>query len=300
MRRELIPADDVEVRGDLVPQTEGTQVVVSKGPAVLDVERLRVLAETAEERVQLMDRIIRASLAVCRPQDWVDLGGRPYPTEAGAERMARLWGIHIRVVEGPERIDRGDHYIYRTKVHARSDLLGRSTEVVGMRSSRDPFFCVRYITQPDGTRRREILPMEAVDERAVAVASQTNAKVRAIGELLGLRGLSWEDLERYGFTPERAAGRVVFEKTTTPAAPSQETPKPSAASSEEEERLRQEIREWLLQKSGGDEAAAAELLRELTTFKGKRGRVPGVTSLDDLHGKRLRVVYDRMKKEASA
>ena len=138
--------------------------------------------------------------------------------------------------------------------------------------------------------------MEAVDERAVAAASQTNAKVRAIGELLGLRGLSWEDLERYGFTPERAVGRVTFEKTTTPAAPPQETPKASPAEEEDEEKLRQEIREWLLQKSGGDEAAAQELLKELTAFEGRRGRVPGVASLDALHGKRLRVVYDRIKK----
>ncbi len=277
----------VERDVDLVPVEEGTQVVSSAGPAMMELGVLRQLAATADERVKAMSQIIRASVTACGRKDWVDLGGKPYPMEVGAERMARLWGIHVKILEGPSREDREDHYLYRCKVRVWSDLLGRSTEVVGMRSSKDPFFTVRYERLPDGSSQRVTLRMEEVNERDVAMASQTNAKVKGITEVLGLRGLTWEDLADYGITPEGAAGRVSYGSTTE--------------TGETEDEMRTRIRDWLLALHKRDMDAARNHLIEITSFRGKDGaNVPGVNSTADLKGKRLAVTYGKVKKLAEA
>ncbi len=278
---------DVVVRdADLIPVEEGTQIVASSGPAMMDLAVLRRLAETADERVRAMSQIIRASVTACGSRDWVDLGGHPYPMEVGAERMARLWGVHVQIQEGPTREDRDGYYLYRCKVRVWSDLLGRSTEVVGMRTSRDPFFCVRYERRPDGESQRVMLRMEEVNERDVAMAAQTNAKVRGITEVLGLRGLTWDDLAAYGMTPQSAAGRVTYGKD-------------DAVAGLTEEQMRTQIRDWLLAMSGGDMDAARAKLIEITSFTTKDGKkIPGVNSTTDLSGKRLQVVYGKAKKLA--
>lgn len=287
--KEILP---IEGNGsDIVPAEAGTQVVATGGPALMDVSRLRELARTADERVRYMAQIMRASVTACGRKDWVDLGGKPYPMEVGAERMARLWGVHVQITDGPDRLEREGHYLYRTKVRAWSDLLGRSTEVVGMRSSKDPFFCVRYLKQPDGSSVKTMLLMEEVNERDIAAASQTNAKVRAIGEILGLRGLAWEDLADYGVTPEGAAGRVTYSKPASP-----ETPIPEAAGIATDEQLRTEMREWLLALNKNDKDAARKQLIDLTAFVGKNGPVPGVNSTEDLKGKRLKFAHSKVKR----
>lgn len=271
---------------DLIPIEEGTRVLSSAGPAMMELSVLRQLAATADERVKAMAQIIRASVTACGRKDWVDLGGKPYPMEVGAERMARLWGVHVQIIEGPTREDREDHYLYRCKIRVWSDLLGRSTEVVGMRSSRDPFFTARYERQPDGSSERITLRMEEVNERDVAMSSQTNAKVKGITEVLGLRGLTWEDLADYGITPEGAAGRVSYRAEETGLT---------------EDQMRTQTRDWLLSLSKGDMDAARAMLIEVTGFRGKDGKdVPGVSSTVDLKGKRLQVVYGKVRKLAEA
>lgn len=271
---------------DLIPVEEGTQVLSSTGPAMMELSVLRRLAATADERVKAMSQIIRASVASCGSRDWVDLGGRPYPMEIGAERMARLWGVHVQILEGPTREDREDHYIYRTKVRVWSDLLGRSTEVVGMRTSKDPFFAVRYTRLPDGTEERRMLRLEEVNERDVAMASQTSAKVRGIMEVLGLRGLTWEDLAVYGLAQEGAAGHVAYG---------------GQATGPTEEEMRTQIKDWILALNKGDMDAARKMLIEVTSFVGRdKTQVPGVNSTADLKGRRLSVTYHKVQKLAKA
>lgn len=271
---------------DLIPIEEGTRVLSSAGPAMMELSVLRQLAATADERVKAMAQIIRASVTACGRKDWVDLGGKPYPMEVGAERMARLWGVHVQILEGPDREDREDHYLYRCKVRVWSDLLGRSTEVVGMRSSKDPFFTARYERLPDGATQRITLRMEEVNERDVAMSSQTNAKVKGITEVLGLRGLTWEDLADYGITPEGAAGRVSYGAQETGLT---------------DDQMRTQIRDWLLALHKGDMDGARAMLIETTGFRGKDGKdVPGVNSTSDLKGRRLSVTYGKVQKLAKA
>lgn len=271
---------------DLVPIEEGTRVLATSGPAMMELATLRQLAATADERVKAMSQIIRASVTACGRKDWLDLGGKPYPMEVGAERMARLWGVHVQILEGPSREDREDHYLYRCKIRVWSDLLGRSTEVVGMRSSRDPFFTVRYERQADGTAERKALRMEEVNERDVAMSAQTNAKVKGITEVLGLRGLTWEDLAGYGITPEGAAGRVSYGAPDTALT---------------EDQMRTQVRDWLLALNRNDMDAARKQLIEITGFPGKDGKyVPGVNSSSDLKGKRLTVTHSKVEKLAEA
>ena len=153
-------------------------------------EALVELAAQAERRVEAINKIKAYSLRLTQPSDWVDQNGRPYLQVSGAEKIARLFGISWRIDEPIREELEGGHYIYTYKGYF--SLAGAEIEAIGSRSSKDPFF-KRYV-YVNGERKE--LPPSEIDPGDVKKAAYTNCIGNGITRLLGLRNISYEDLEK--------------------------------------------------------------------------------------------------------
>ena len=167
------------------------------------------LLAQVEQKVEIIPRIITLLLKLTKPQDWVDFHGQPYLTGSGAERIRMPLGIKMidadwKVVP---RVDKeGKTYemvIFTGKFKFRDD----DFIAVGVSSTRDQFFKVRYNKE---TGKKELLPYEEVDFENVLKASYTDMIRNAVVRVLGLRNLSWEQLEEAGLDVSKIK-RVEFE-----------------------------------------------------------------------------------------
>lgn len=169
-------------------------------PAIND-DSLLAVAEAAEKRIDAMVKIKRLSLKMTNAHDWTDQGGKPYLQVSGAEKIGRLFGISWRIDEPVVEHEEGGHFGYTYKGYF--TLGGVTIEVIGTRSSKDPFFR-KY---KDGTE----LPPSAIDKGDVKKAAYTNLLGSGITRILGLRNLTWEELTAAGIEKD-AVSKVDFKE----------------------------------------------------------------------------------------
>lgn len=180
---------------------EQNQVV----PVIAD-DTLVSLAEQAEKRVEALNKIKRAALKATNPRDWTDQNGNPYLQVSGSEKVGRVFGISWRISEPVFETEEGGHFAYTYK--GEFSLAGATIEVIGTRSSKDPFF-KKY--KGYGENRVELPPSE-IDKTDVKKAALTNLFGNGITRLLGLRNLTWSDLEEVAGITRDQVGKVDYKK----------------------------------------------------------------------------------------
>lgn len=186
--------------------SEITDIMVGTDvPAIADDNLIRI-AEQAEKRIDAMQKIKRVALKMTNHRDWVDEAGKPYLQGSGCEKVGRLFGVSWRIDEPKVEPGEGGHYTY-TYVGDFS-LGGATIQVIGTRSSADPFFKkYKYINN-----EKVELPVSEIDRGDVKKAAYTNLLVNGITRLLGIRNLTWEDLEEFaGITQAQVTG-VTYKK----------------------------------------------------------------------------------------
>jgi len=184
--------ENVEEKKDLVP-------------VALDTDKLIEVSQKAEKRLEAVQKIKLLAMKITNENDWIDEGGRPYLQVSGAEKIARLFGISWRVTEPEIEYGEDGHYIVRFKGEF---LMGNvSIEAIGMRSSRDPFFSKKY---------GKPVPPEQIDKADVIKSAYTNCIGNGITRLLGIRNISWQELEKVGIKPSKKVEfkQKVAEKNT--------------------------------------------------------------------------------------
>lgn len=169
-------------------------------PAIAD-DSLLAIAEVAEKRIDAMIKIKRLALKMTNAHDWTDQGGKPYLQVSGSEKVGRLFGISWRIDEPMLESEEGGHFGYTYKGYF--TLAGVTIEVIGTRSSKDPFF-KKY---KDGAE----LPPSAIDKGDVKKAAYTNLLGSGITRILGLRNLTWSELETAGINKD-AVSKVDFKE----------------------------------------------------------------------------------------
>lgn len=147
-----------------------------------------------ETRTKLFDKIMTVALAATGLADWVDQDGKPYLQGSGAEKVARRFGVRIHDIS-IEREDlndeNGKYYVYT--VMGKATMGERDTvEAIGTCSSRDKFF---------GKKGGQYKAVQDVDLPNIKKKAYTNFEVNSITRLLGLRNLTWAELEKYGIRP---------------------------------------------------------------------------------------------------
>ncbi len=179
---------------------EVVETVSEDIPAISD-DKLLAIADAAEKRVEAMNKIKRAALRMTGPQDWTNQGGKPFPWASGSQKIARLFGMSWKIL-GEPTVDReeGGHFSYTYR--GEFSLAGSAIQVIGSRSSKDPFF-----SKKNGTD----IPPSEIDKGDVKKSAFTNLMGNGIMVMLGMKNLSWSDLESVGIKPEDVS-QVQFKK----------------------------------------------------------------------------------------
>ena len=158
------------------------------------------LAEQAEKRIDAMNKIKRVAIKLTNRHDWTDQGGKPYLQVSGAEKIARMFGISWRISEPIKEAFDGGHFSFTYKGYF--SLAGATIEAIGTRSSKDGFF-KKYSGRGDD---RVELPPSEIDGGDVKKSAYTNCIGNGITRLLGIRNLTYEDLQEFaGITKEMMA-----------------------------------------------------------------------------------------------
>lgn len=184
-----------------VPSNEPTDLVVS------DISIERIVAE-AEKRVDVLRRVLGVAIKRTNPTDWTDQQGKPYLTSSGCEKIAPLFGIKMEGVvnQRDEREDeKGKYYIYTFM--ARFHWAAGDIEAIGTCSSRDKFFAWDSVN-------KAYKPLHDVDETNIKKAAYSNLMVNGITRVLGIRSLTWGDLEPFKITRDSVA-KVEYNKGAT-------------------------------------------------------------------------------------
>lgn len=181
----------------------------------IDSAALITLGNEVEKRVEAMNKIKRAALTLTNPKDWCDQSGTPYLMVSGAEKIARMFGVGWKILEPIKEKLEGGHFSFTYT--GTFTLAGNSITAVGTRSSQDPFF-KRY-AYPDGVKTE--LPVSAIDCGDVKKAAYTNCIGNGITRIIGLRNLSYDDLQAFaGFGKEQVA-KVEYKKGGQTSKPDQ-------------------------------------------------------------------------------
>ncbi|RLI68532.1 MAG: hypothetical protein DRP02_12415 [Candidatus Gerdarchaeota archaeon] len=178
-------------------------IQVTKEPALIEHDELIKIAEKAEKRVEAVKKIIRAALRMTNHRDWVLFAGEPYLTCAGAEKIARTFGISwygMQIEEEERQDEKGKYIVFTCK--GRFRLKDVEIEAIGTCSTRNKFF---YLSKG---RVKELHEISIPD---VKKAAYTNCIVNGIKRLLGLRNLTLEDLKAAGVNIDKIT-KVTFKE----------------------------------------------------------------------------------------
>jgi hypothetical protein len=184
---------------------EVVEVIDNGVPAIGD-STLLALAEQAEKRVTALNKIKKAALLATNARDWTDQNGNPYLQVSGSEKVGRVFGIAWKIDEPVFEQEESGHFSYTYKGYF--TVAGATIEAIGTRSSKDGFF-TRYVGK--GEDRKELPPSE-IDKGDLKKAAYTNCIGNGITRLLGLRNLTWADLEEFAGIRKDQVGRVDYKK----------------------------------------------------------------------------------------
>jgi hypothetical protein len=284
-------------------KNKGTALVPTQAEIIETTDDLLAIAQ---RRVEFVGKLIDMSLARTSYLDWVNQQGKPYLLHSGAEKVARLFGVKLSDVNSRKEWTEdstGRYYIYVTT--GRASLPGNydSIEALGTCGQRDKFFAWETLYKDGKKIGGKWKDTGDIDETNVMKASYSNFVVNAITHLLGLRNLTWEQLEKAKIDIKKILKveyqdrKPAAEGTTgTPPAPAKPAESPATAKEpppaaiknpapdSEERTLDQKKDEiWAIcLEVGGNEEEAGYQLAKLSYFEDKEGKPHALNNKTEL------------------
>jgi hypothetical protein len=166
-------------------------------------KQIHAAVAEAEVRFELLQKVTTIALKRTFPQDWVTMGQTPYLTAAGAERLRPLFGITLGGldVKKYDSKDQAGQARYMFVVSGTARFRTDEFAVVGTASSTDQFFATRR----DAEGKPYTLPADQVDEQNILKSAYSDLVRSSVVRILGLRGLTWDQLEALGLDRSKAA-----------------------------------------------------------------------------------------------
>lgn len=199
-------------------QTRDVEVVEKKdAPMVIEDNKTMLseqYVETAGKQIELRSKLIMTALKALKTHDFQDFEGKPYLEGEGAARiMAVVRGF--KVGEAKFVIEQiTPHYFVDCSIPI--EFMGATTVAIGDCSTSDSFFTgrdgkggrfKRYVEQTGSEIMASRLLLGDAKKKA-----RENSISRGVSELLGLKGLTWGDLEQLGFSRSSAGSAVTFKQ----------------------------------------------------------------------------------------
>ncbi len=229
----------------------------------------------AEQRAGRFKKILNLALSVTTYRDWVNQNGNPYLVHSGAERISKLFGLSVTNMKRQKRWEsdeNGDKYYlyeYTGQVIARD---GMTQDCLGMCSSKDAFF---------GKKNKEYLPISMIDETNIQKAAYTNCIVNGITHFLGLRNVTWDQLESAGIIRDKIIKVEYKDK------------KKDKTLIEDQLLRREEIIHFAKEMFGKDKEAIHGYIKTQTAF----GDYKGNENVMELTGKQIDILNGKIKKD---
>jgi len=210
-----------------------TPLATTQAPVQLETTDLtRLTPEQIDARVHAIERaaeahkrIVMATVKMTRPKHWKDFGGKPYLDGDGALALAKI-GLKIsEPVFEVQEVDT-DRVVECTVLISWPEMCQEHWGL-GSCSTRDKFFANtgegcqynQYLKQAGGNERlAKVLLLGHVKKKAYQ-----NALSRGVRGVLGLLGITWEELGEVGITREGAGARVDYKKDGRAAKPAGKT-----------------------------------------------------------------------------
>jgi len=171
--------------------------------------------ELIEKRIDKYRKLMMLIPKLTYQQDWVDFQGKPYLASPGAERLMSRLGISMYDLKGWEEVLPDGHKVF---YYTATFEFGRvKLTAMGTCSTKDQFFQVRYeyVYDEHGKVKKDehgrplkkkiLLPVDDIDVGNVKKAAYSNLIVNGVTRVLGMRNLTWEQLEAIGFKRDKAA-----------------------------------------------------------------------------------------------
>jgi len=199
----------------IVEQTpEETQ---EKAPEVMPAQEEKAMltekyVETAGRQIELRSKLLMTALKALKPHDFQDFEGKPYLEGEGAARiMAVVRGF--KVGEAKFKIENiAPHYFIECEIPM--EWMGQTTVALGDCSTADPFFTGKAGNGGIFKKHLDRTGSETMAARLVLgdakKKARENAISRGVSELLGIKGLSWDDLASFGFRRTEAGSSIQF------------------------------------------------------------------------------------------
>lgn len=260
-------------------------------PALLAQDQVLMSVRRAKERIAAFVLIKQYALQTTNANDWAKIGDAPYLEDTGAEKIAGLFAPEIGKPEIRKETFPDGHYMYTCDGVA--SWGGKTIPVMGTRSTHDKFF-IEYDYELDekGDRKKDdkgrFIKIELSTEELllrisagnVRKSALTNYRCNAIKDVLGLEGITWEELETFAGIKKEDVGGYDF--------------KQQEMGDEEKDQVKETER--MLIEMHGDYSS---VLEEMTTFQGNKGQVPGKRKVSALSEKQIPHVYRKVKEAYS-
>lgn len=189
-----------------------------------DSPLMKMSVEQIDEATARMERFAASMrqfhVAACKatlPHDWIDFGGKPYLEGEGAMRIAAAVGLQLSAPVFAD--EKGEWFegelFFECAVEATWPLTGATIVGTGDCNSKDKFFAeganshlAKALAATNGNERlaRKLIALD-VKKKAIS-----NAISNAVKGVLGLKGLTWEDLKALGMGQQQAGAKVEYKK----------------------------------------------------------------------------------------
>ena len=170
------------------PEAKTTDVATTERPLPAS---LQTMIDVAKDRHKVIGQLKEHAVKLTRPHMWTIQGNDPWLNSQGTDHMERLFGMRSKIVDKEklwEEDEAGERYfVWVFTVEVSLPNSPDKCDGVGSATSRDKFL-------GDGIGKRTLTDVEP----NIIKKAWTDAKRTAVHRLLGLRGLSWEDLKKAG------------------------------------------------------------------------------------------------------
>lgn len=205
----------------------------------------RLIEESLQGQELAYQTLLKLAISTTTDSDWTDFGGKPFLAGSGSKKIALRFNISLKfdrnssnepAFQREEFVKDDGSKLWVYTVSGRTELAnGRVYEEIGTASTDDPFLgyenevdeAGKWVKDAYGKTQKVAVPLhEALQDAKKKCV--TNFQGRAIQGILGLGGLTWEDLEKYNISPV-GKSKVAFKKASKPideTLPSQPPPKP--------------------------------------------------------------------------